>query len=118
MYEYRAVVIDVHDGDTLRARVDLGFGIHADMTFRLARINTPEVIGATRDAGLRSRDRLRELVLGAPVVLVQTLKDRREKYGRYLAEVFIDPPPTPGAQGWTNVNDRLVREGLAVYVTY
>jgi micrococcal nuclease len=40
------------------------------------------------EEGLKSRDRLRELIMGKDIYK-KTIKDRTEKYGRYLAEVYI-----------------------------
>jgi len=111
IYQYRAHVVSVYDGDTLRADVDLGFFTWIkNEQFRLARINAPEVRGDEREDGLRTRDRLRELVLGQDVI-IET--EKKGKYGRYIAEVFLDTE-----RGLVNVNDRLVHEGLAVPATY
>jgi micrococcal nuclease len=40
---------------------------------------------------------------------VETIKDRKGKYGRFIAEIWLDGE---------NVNDRLVAEGHAVYREY
>ena len=104
LYTYRAHVSAVYDGDTLTADIDLGFSVVLrDQTVRLARINAPEVRGTSAEAGIRSRDALRDRVLGKDILL-RTIKDSREKYGRWLGEVWID-----GAC----VNDWLLSEGLA-----
>ena len=55
---------------------------------RLYGINTPEVRGASRPAGLTARDFLRQLIDGKEVYL-KTYRDRRGKYGRYLATVWL-----------------------------
>ena len=111
IYQYRAHVVSVYDGDTLRADVDLGFFTWVkNEQFRLARINTPEVRGDTREDGLRSRDRLRELVLDQDIV-IET--EKKGKFGRYIAEIFLDTE-----DGLVNVNDRLVDEGLAEWAEY
>jgi micrococcal nuclease len=47
MYEYKAV-IKVYDGDTITAQVDLGFHFNFTNSFRLARIDCPEVRGESR----------------------------------------------------------------------
>lgn len=90
MYEYRARVLDVYDGDTLTVVVDLGFDVSVTRKIRLLGINTPEI--RTRDKrekrlGLEARDFLREQVLGRDVV-VQTSKP--DKYGRSLCMMFRD----------------------------
>jgi micrococcal nuclease len=108
MYKYRAKVVKVYDGDTITVDMDLGFKIRFTETLRLLRINTPELRGEEREQGLISRDRLRELILDKEII-VKTYKDKKGKYGRYLAEIFIED---------INVNDWLVTEGLAEYKDY
>jgi micrococcal nuclease len=62
MYEYKASVIKVYDGDTITAQVDLGFHFNFTNSFRLARIDCPEV-RVNLEKKLKSRDRLRELII-------------------------------------------------------
>lgn len=90
LYTYKAKVLSVYDGDTIRATFDLGFGIELkNQSIRLSGINAPEVRGESRENGLKSRDRLRELVLDKEVIIT-TKKDKKGKYGRWLGEVFVD----------------------------
>ncbi|MCF6323733.1 MAG: thermonuclease family protein [Gammaproteobacteria bacterium] len=108
-YIYKAVITSVYDGDTVTADIDLGLKTWVKgEKLRLNRINTPEVRGAERTQGLISRDWLRERILDKEVV-VQTSKDKKGKYGRYLAEIILDH---------ININDQLVEEGLAEYKVY
>ena len=109
LYHYRAVIIEVYDGDTVTADVDLGFSVWVrGERLRLARIDAPEVRGADKEAGFAARDFLRDKILNKPII-VQTIRDRKGKYGRYIAELWLDGE---------NVNDRLVAEGHAVYREY
>ena len=108
LYQYKAVITEVYDGDTVTARIDLGFNVSITEKLRLDGINTPEVRGSERPLGLISRDRLRDKILGREVI-VKTLKDKKGKYGRYIAEIMY--------QG-ESVNHWLVSEGLAVYKEY
>ena len=113
LYHYRATITAVYDGDTCTADVDLGFKVTVrGEKIGLARINAPEIRGAGRLAGLASRDFLRELIFGREVLL-QTIRNKRGKYGRYLGEIVVK-------QGSRNVNanDALVRAGHAEYVEY
>jgi len=48
--------------------------------------------GEERVAGKASRDYLREQILGKEV-FIHTFKDRRGKYGRYLAEIWLEESP-------------------------
>lgn len=106
MYTYKATITDVYDGDTVTALIDLGFRISFEIKIRLSGIDTPELRGADRPQGLISRDRLKELILNKEVVL-KTEKDRQEKFGRWLGEIFL-PNST------ISVNQQLIDEGLAV----
>jgi micrococcal nuclease len=82
-------VSEVYDGDTITCDVDCGFGVTlVKQKIRLIGINAPEVRGDERDAGVISRDALREKILNKRVTL-KTLKDSKEKYGRYLATILL-----------------------------
>ena len=111
-YRYRATVASVYDGDTFRADVDLGFSAWLkNVSFRLFGLNTPEIRGGTPEtkaAGYAARDRFLELApIGTPVLIEST---KAGKYGRYLADVFVEQPD--GAV--LHVNQMLLDEGHAV----
>lgn len=90
LYAYKAEVTEVYDGDTITANVDLGFNTwRRDEKLRLYGIDAPEVRGEERPQGLISRDALRAKILGKDVIIC-TIKDKTGKYGRYLAEVYLD----------------------------
>ena len=105
MWEYRAEILRVIDGDTVDARVDLGFKVHYNVRVRLHGINAPE--SRTRDKeekirGLAAKERLEQLVAGKTV----TLKSHGVgKFGRCLGEITV---------GNSNVNTQLLKEGHAV----
>jgi micrococcal nuclease len=112
IYQYRARVVSVYDGDTVRADVDLGFFTWIkNEQFRLARLNTPEVRGEEREDGLIARDRLRELILDRDVV-IET--EKKGKFGRYIAEVFLEADDG----SLVNVNDVMLDEGFAILTDY
>lgn len=89
MYQYKAKIIDVYDGDTVTAMVDLGFYHYQQMKFRLYGINTPEIRGEERERGLVVRDIMRAMILDKEVT-INSYKDKQEKYGRYLANIIVD----------------------------
>jgi len=89
MYQYKAKIIEVYDGDTITAMVDLGFFHFQQMKFRLYGINTPEIRGEERAQGMIVRDILRAMILDKEVT-INSYKDKQEKYGRYLANIVID----------------------------
>jgi len=107
MYEYRAKYLSNYDGDTVKFRVDLGFSIHFDITVRLSGINTHELRDANtelREKGYVAKYRVKELLESADEIIIKTERDKKGKYGRYLAEVIYDG---------TNLNQQLMDEGLA-----
>jgi len=108
-YCYRAVVLRVVDGDTVHAEIDLGLETCRRVKLRLLGVYAPEL---REPGGPEARDYLRGLVEGEQVI-VRTVKDRTEKYGRYLGVLQLpdgrgvnallvaaghatpDPPPPP-----------------------
>lgn len=113
LYHYKAKVISIYDGDTIRLDIDLGLKTWIrNEPIRLARINAPELRGSERAAGIEARDFLRSLIQEKDVV-VQTLKDDKGKYGRYLGEILFEKD---GA--WININDLMVQNGHAEYKEY
>lgn len=103
MYEYNARVVDVHDGDTLRADIDCGFGVWlSNQPLRLDGLNAPEL---NTPAGKASQVWLAgQLPVGTQIVIT-TVKDAKEKYGRYLATIFL---------AGVNLNDELIATGHAL----
>jgi micrococcal nuclease len=107
-YSYKVKKINrVVDGDTLWATVDLGFNVNVEIEFRLAGINTPEVVGLEKTAGLASRNELLRLfALGNSIRVVSSKSD---KYGRWLGVFYIN---VNGIE--TDVNQELIRTGFAL----
>lgn len=103
MYEYNATVTKVVDADTLHVVVDLGMDIFTKKTIRLAQIDAAE---RNTQEGMAAKAFVESLLPMGKQVLLRTIKDKREKYGRYLAVVIVD-----GA----NLNAALVTAGHAVY---
>ena len=114
LYNYRANVVSVYDGDTCTVDIDLGLGVWVrGEKIRLYRINAPEIRGKEREKGLLSRDYLRKLI-GGKSILLQTIKDKKGKYGRYLGEIWVEDEKGK----WMNVNDEMVKRGMATYKEY
>ncbi len=113
MYEYRARITRVIDGDTVEAEIDLGFHVAISVTLRLAGINAPEIRGAERPRGLAAtrylESLLDDLAGDTRELTVRTQKDVTEKYGRYLADLIA---------GEVNLNHALVAAGHAVPAKY
>ena len=109
MFEYRAKVLKIVDGDTIDVMIDLGMGVHRKERLRFSRINAWETRGKDKVKGKLAKARVIELIPVGEKILVKTEKDKRGKYGRYLVEIFILDEPLA-----KNLNDLLLNEGHAV----
>ena len=127
MYQYRAVIKKVVDGDTLEIDIDLGLlvWIHSEKV-RLLGVNTPEVYGVKKDSpewveGNKASIFVKTVLKEKDEVIIETVKDKKEKYGRYLAVVYImiDESYIAGLSGIRNMgnyyclNDILIEKGFA-----
>ncbi|MCR9292042.1 MAG: thermonuclease family protein [bacterium] len=120
MYEYKAIVDDVYDGDTITVSISLGFkawlkgeNIRLVATGKEG-VDAPEIRGVERTQGLKSRDYLRHLILGREVIL-RTYKDTKGKYGRWLGSVYLQDPQTGNL---TDVVQIMLDRGLMEYQDY
>lgn len=94
MYEYRARVKRIVDGDTVDFVVDLGFSVHTTIRTRLLGVDTPE---RGHEDWAKAKDMCQDLLYesagihnphGFPVeteVIIRTSKTG--KYGRWLVEI-------------------------------
>lgn len=114
LYNYRATVVSVYDGDTITVDVDLGFRLKSErMKLRLYGIDTPEMRGAEKAQGTVVRDWLREQILNKQIVM-KTYRDSTGKYGRYLATIYIEDETTGELR---NLNDELLQQpGVKPYL--
>ena len=112
MYQYKAKLVRVVDGDTVDALIDCGFSTFKKERIRLYGIDAPE--SRTRDKaekkrGLAAKARLKELIKeGQNEFIVETSIDKKGKYGRLLGEIFRN------VDSERSYNDMLVSEGHAV----
>lgn len=139
-YLYKAQVIRVLDGDTFETDIDLGFGVwNRGITFRLYGINAPETrVNKTKGITLeevakgKETTRIVENVLASnrPTILINSVKDKKEKFGRFLAKVYIPTAQWCGGsygevdtiffdnEKYVSLNDYLVSQGYAKAVDY
>ena len=116
MYQYKAKVEKVIDGDTIDVVIDLGFKITTNQRIRMARINTPETYNVTKDTeeyqrGLAAKQFVdQRLAANKNEIKLETEKIT-EKYGRYIGTIWL-------ADSTVSLNDELVEKGLAKYVQY
>ena len=119
MYEYKAVIDRVVDGDTIDVTIDLGFSVWKKIRVRMEGINTPE--SRTRDLeekkrGLAAKDRLKSILEFNNNKCILKVSGVG-KYGRALATVLVESlSPLNGEDGVTliDVNKQLIEEGHAV----
>tara|TARA_R110000850_G_scaffold161286_3_gene285861 strand:+ start:1015 stop:1458 length:444 start_codon:yes stop_codon:yes gene_type:complete len=110
LYQYKAEIVRVIDGDTVVANIDLGFNVwRRDEHLRLHGIDTPERRKATMDTWKAAKTALAGRVEGREVTIC-TVKNRRGgeetgKYGRYLVKIY---------DGDELVNDWMLEQGYAV----
>jgi micrococcal nuclease len=85
MYEYKATVEKIIDGDTIDVMIDLGFYVYKVERVRLARINCPEL---STPEGQVSKQFVIDY-LAQKQVTIKTQKNIYDKYGRWIADVFV-----------------------------
>ena len=117
-YVRRARIVRLVDGDTVDVDIDLGMSITTRQRLRLFGINTPEVRGPEKVAGHAATQHLADLLVefkhpGEWDIVVRTHKDKKGKFGRYLAELIGDENGDA-----VNLNERMVADGHAVVVMY
>lgn len=111
MYVYKAKLIRVVDSDTIDAEIDLGFDLHIRQRIRLYGIMTPNSRSndlSERDQGLAAKSRLIELL--PREFMVETILNKRGKYGRVLGTVFVKNDD----ESVVNINQTMIDEGFAV----
>lgn len=110
---------EVYDGDTYTLLVDTGFDSWVMVRVRLlglASIDNPklgvdawEVRGTEREAGLKARDRVRDLLPTGTEVRIWSRKGgSRGSLNRWLCVVCYRT-----AEGWVSIGDQLIEEGHA-----
>ena len=111
MYEYRAIVLRVVDGDTVDVDIDLGFGMtYKKQRVRMLGIDTPE--SRTRDLvekkfGKASKAHLQSILERDDIELVSHDKG---KFGRILGELFL-------GDSLYSINQQMIDEHHAVAYT-
>ena len=118
MYEYRAKILKVVDGDTVDVDIDLGFGVVlTDERVRIMGIDTPE--SRTRDKvedlfGEAAKARVKELLSDDVILKTEVNKngeDMKGKFGRILGDFIVGQNDVGSPMMLTDV---LVQEGHAV----
>jgi len=119
LFTFKAWVVRVVDGDTLRVKIDLGFGDSRTEYLRLRNLDAPELKTAR---GRKAREFVASRLKSAPFILLTTT--RSDRFDRYLADVFIPKSPGLASTNVPNLNDfdflnnELLHHRLAVKVKY
>ena len=91
MYQYKARVFNVVDGDTFDAEIYLGFSIKVEYRFRVSNLDTPETYRPRnifeKEHGMKAKERAKELLLNKEVVINST--KTVGIYGRYGAVITL-----------------------------
>ena len=115
MYTYNIELLRVIDGDTIDAKIDLGFDVSVKKRIRFLGVDTPE--SRTRDLeekarGLAAKDRVIQLLEGC--TRIQSVSHGVGKFGRCLGELSIDMVDGKESVTMVSVNELLIKEGHAV----
>ena len=90
MFQYKAVITNVVDGDTFDMDIDLGFHIHIHERVRLLDVDTPEKFGKEKELGLLVKDYASIEFTGMEVVIKSEKADtaaETDSFGRWLVRV-------------------------------
>lgn len=93
MYQYKAKILNVVDGDTFDVDIDLGFHIHIHERVRLLNVDTPEKFGVEAPLGLIMKNYAIEHFLGKEMVIRSEKNAEGAKidsFGRWLVETTLD----------------------------
>lgn len=93
MYEYKAIITNVVDGDTFDMDIDLGFHIHIHERVRLLGVDTPEKFGEEKELGLIVKQYAESKFLNKEVIIKSEKADvaaTTDSFGRWLARVTVD----------------------------
>jgi micrococcal nuclease len=116
MYQYKATLDRIIDGDTIDLIIDLGFKITTHQRIRLAGINTPETYNVKKDSeeykkGMEAKQFVeKRLSENNNEVIVETSK-LTGKFGRYIGTIRL-------ADSEVSLNEELVDKGFAVWAVY
>lgn len=99
MYEYNTKIERVVDGDTVDVFIDLGFEVWHHQRLRLLGIDAAE---HNTPFGAVTKEYMKKILEGQSVKIQVTKPD---KYGRYLASVFLKSD--------VSINDQMIKCGLA-----
>jgi len=110
-YTYKARVEKLVDGDTLKIDFFLGLGSRKGETIRLNHIDCPEI---NTPAGKAAKRFVASQLADCEFITVKSVRTRKEKWGRYLGDVFFQPK---GVGPLIYLNQLLLDTGHAVLLS-
>jgi len=119
-FVYEAKVIEIHDGDTIKVEIDLGFQMKFTDKIRFYGLNAPELKIRNENKklvenplGTQTLNIVKDFIKPGDTIVIETVKDKKEKFGRYLANIYV----TKGSEQ-IFLNDHLLNNGFAVPMKY
>lgn len=110
MYAYSMTPKAVIDGDTLDVLIDVGFETYLLKRIRLNKLNTPE---KNTLAGKKAKEFVIAWFVENPgPYMIFTVKDRTEKYGRYLGDILT--ANGPNQEGGKSLVAAIIAAGLGL----
>ena|ERR1700752_3987025 len=114
MYEYKAKIERVIDLDTYDCSIDLGFNIKIQHRIRLLGVDgfeSKEIRGDSPQKVQKGKEGKAILIewLTGKEIIVQTVKDENDKYGRFLATVIFQEE-----HGTVNLGEWILSNGYGV----
>ncbi len=93
MYQYKAKIINIIDGDTFDVDIDLGFHIHIHERVRLLNVDAPEKFGEEALLGSIVRNYAIDNFLNNEIIIRSEKNEEAAKtdsFGRWLVETTLD----------------------------
>lgn len=114
MYTYKAEVIRVIDGDTIKLKIDLGFRTFIEANCRIYGVNAPELHsknGAEKFKANEAKEWVEQELIEGDFISIESKK--LDKYGRPLIKLWY----TRGDEV-VSLADRLIKKGHAIKMEY
>lgn len=111
-YVYKAIVERVIDGDTILARIDLGFDVWRSQRIRLASVDAPAMDEAKGQEAYRY---VLDKLAGVEFVMIKT--NKVDIYGRYVGHIFYSAKETDKVKIFESgnyLNSELIEKNLAI----
>ncbi len=116
MYQYKAKLVRVVDGDTVILDFDLGFHTRLEKRVRLARI---DAIERKDDPERLATTAVKDWLAGTNnEVFIKTTLDKEDKYGRVIGEITQTYVGKSNLADHPNLSEHMVLLGHAVYKDY